>query len=46
MNDNDGVTSLWYDTTDTWGVTVVEANDENVVNSVIAVSFEFPDLEF
>ncbi len=45
MNDNDGVTSLWYDTTETWGVTVDEAEFVNVEDTMVACNF-FEDFEF
>lgn len=45
MEDNDRVTSLWYDTTETWGVTVDEAEFVNVVDTMVAWDF-VEDLEF
>ncbi len=43
--DEDLVTSLWHDTSLEWGVTVAEANDENVVRTMVAAIFE-DDLPF
>ncbi len=45
MNDYDGVTSLWYDWTDTWGVTVAEAEFVNVEDTMVAGNFD-EDFEF
>ena len=41
MNDEQ-VTSLWYDTTETWGVTV---NEAEFVTSIVALDFP-DDFEF
>lgn len=37
--DEDRITSLWYDTSLEWGVTVAEADDEKVVDAMIAATF-------
>lgn len=42
---NEQVTSFWYDTSDTWGVTVAEAEFVKVEDIIVAGKFD-EDVEF